>query len=74
MGTYVHGFFDNDNFRHSFLQAARAAVDLVPAVTWIDVSAQREARIDRLACHLRKSLNIDLMKCWLVDPSRRGSL
>ena len=74
MGTYVHGFFDNDNFRHSFLQAVRAAVDLVPAVTWIDVSAQREARIDRLAYHLRKSLNIDLMKRWLVDPSRRGSL
>jgi adenosylcobyric acid synthase len=74
MGTYVHGFFDNDDFRHSFLEAARAAVDLVPAVTWIDVAAHGEARIDRLANHLRKSLNIDLMKSWLVDPSRRGSL
>ncbi|HKX50558.1 MAG TPA: hypothetical protein VJQ48_09015, partial [Candidatus Binatia bacterium] len=74
MGTYVHGFFDNDDFRHSFLQAARAAVDLVPAVTWIDVAAHREARIDRLAGHLRNSLNIDLMKSWLVDPSKRGSL
>jgi adenosylcobyric acid synthase len=74
MGTYVHGFFDNDDFRHSFLQAARAAVGLVPAVTWIDVAAHREARIDRLASHLRKSLDIDLMKSWLVDPSRRGSL
>jgi adenosylcobyric acid synthase len=74
MGTYVHGFFDNDDFRHSFLQAARAAADLVPAVTWIDVAAHREARIDRLAGHLRNSLNIDLMKSWLVDPSRRGSL
>ena len=74
MGTYVHGFFDNDDFRHSFLQAARAAVDLVPALTWIDVGAHREARIDRLASHLRKSLDIDLMKSWLVDPSRRGSL
>jgi adenosylcobyric acid synthase len=74
MGTYVHGFFDKDDFRHSFLQAARAAVDLVPAVTWIDVAAHCEARIDRLARHLRKSLDIDLMKSWLVDPSRRGSL
>src|SRR5688572_10485669 len=74
MGTYVHGIFDKDDFRHSFLQAARAAVDLVPAVTWIDVAAHREARIDRLARHLRKCLDIDLMKSWLVDPSRRGSL
>jgi adenosylcobyric acid synthase len=74
MGTYVHGVFDNDDFRHFFLQTARAAVDLVPARTWIDVAAHREARINRLAGHLRKSLNIDLLKCWLVDPSRRGSL
>lgn len=74
MGTYVHGIFDKDDFRHSFLQAARAAVDLVPAVTWIDIAAHREARIDRLARHLRKSLDIDLIKSWLVDPSRRGSL
>ena len=74
MGTYVHGFFDNDDFRHSFLQAARVAVNLLPAVTWIDVAAHREARIDRLAGHLRNSLNINLMKSWLVDPYRRGSL
>ena len=73
MGTYVHGIFDNDDFRHSFLQAARVAADLVPGVTWIDVAADREARIDRLASHLRKSLDMDLMKSWLVDPSTRGS-
>jgi adenosylcobyric acid synthase len=65
MGTYVHGFFDNDDFRHCFIQAARAAVDLVPAASWIDVAAEREARIDRFASHLRKSLDINLIKSWL---------
>jgi adenosylcobyric acid synthase len=72
LGTYVHGFFDNDNFRHSFLAAARGAVDLAPAETWAHVAAEREARIDRLALHLRKSLNINLITSWIVDPSVKG--
>ena len=61
LGTYVHGFFDNDDFRHSFLAAARRAVDLAPAETWVNVAAEREARIDRLADHLRKSLDMNLI-------------
>src|SRR5919108_5996971 len=67
-GTYVHGFFDNDDFRHSFIQAARAAVDLAPAATWAHVAAEREARIDRLADQLRRSLDMKLIKSWIVDP------
>ena len=71
LGTYVHGFFDRDDFRHEFIKAARAAVDLAPAVAWADVSAEREARIDRLAGHLRQSLNLDLLKRWIVAPGAR---
>ena len=72
IGTYVHGFFDNDDFRHSLIQAARAAFGLLPAMTWVHVAAEREARIDRWASHLRKSLDINLIKSWLVDPSKPG--
>ena len=72
LGTYVHGFFDNDDFRHSFIRAARAAVDLAPAAAWAHVAAEREARIDRLALHLRKSLDINLITSWIVDPSVKG--
>jgi adenosylcobyric acid synthase len=75
IGTYVHGFFNNDDFRHSFVQAARAALGLAPAMTWVHAAAEREARIDRWAGHLRKSLNLNLIKSWLVDPSQlRASL
>jgi adenosylcobyric acid synthase len=71
LGTYVHGLFDNDDFRHSFLAAARSAVDLAPAETWANVAAEREARIDRLADHLRESLDLDLIRSWIVPPPKR---
>ena len=70
-GTYVHGFFDNDDFRHSFLAALRGAVDLAPAETWANLGAAREERIDRLADHLRKSLDLNLIKSWIVTPPER---
>jgi adenosylcobyric acid synthase len=67
-GTYVHGFFDQDEFRHAFIEAARAGVDLTPATEWAQVAAQRQARIDRLASHLRKSLDMNLVRSWIMDP------
>jgi adenosylcobyric acid synthase len=71
LGTYVHGFFDNDDFRHAFLAATRRAVDLAPAETWANVNAERQARIDRLADHLRKSLDMNLIRSWIIAPPKR---
>jgi len=68
LGTYVHGLFDGDDLRHSFLRAARAAAGLAPAEIMVHVAADREARIDRLADHLRKSLDMNRIKSWLVPP------
>jgi len=70
-GTYVHGFFDNDDFRRAFIAASRAAVDLAPAREYASVGGQREARIDRLASHLKRSLDLDLLKSWIAVPSGR---
>jgi adenosylcobyric acid synthase len=67
-GTYVHGLFDNDALRHSFIQSARTVVDLVPATTLKCIAAEREARIDRLANHLRQSMDMSLIKSWIVEP------
>jgi len=68
-GTYVHGFFDGDDFRHEFIRAGRVAVGLAPAIRWVNNHAERDARIDRLADHLRKALDINLLKSWLAEPS-----
>jgi adenosylcobyric acid synthase len=73
LGTYVHGLFDNDDFRHGFIRAARATVDLAPAEKYARVGAEREARIDRLADHLRESLDMNLLKSWIVGSNRSGS-
>ena len=67
-GTYVHGLFGDDDFRHSLIAAARASSELAPTETWARVAAEREARIDRLANHLRQSLDLALIKSWIVAP------
>jgi len=71
-GSYVHGFFDNDDFRHAFIRTSRVIADLTPAEKFACVSAQREARIDRLANHLRQALDINLISNWLVAPCIRS--
>lgn len=65
MGTYVHGLFDDDAFRHSFLIGARTATGLVPPRQVAFVSADRQRRIDRLADHVRRALDMELIKSWL---------
>jgi adenosylcobyric acid synthase len=72
-GTYVHGFFDNDDFRHAFIRGARAAVQLAPTSAFVRVSEEREAHIDRLAKHLKTSLDIERIKSWVVGPQACSS-
>jgi adenosylcobyric acid synthase len=68
LGTYLHGFFDNDSFRHSFLDWARASQNLAPIQEEQKAfaTAEREARLNRWADHLRSSLRLDLIRSWIV--------
>ena len=58
-------FASSDEYRHTFLNSARLACGLPPAQRYVCVTAQRQARIDRWANHLRQSLNIDLIREWI---------
>ena len=60
-GTYIHGLFHEDAFRHSFIAAARSACGLAPMQSCAFITAEREGRIDRLAEHVRQSLDMDLI-------------
>jgi adenosylcobyric acid synthase len=63
-GTYVHGLFDQDPFRHSFLNLARRECGLAPPAGFVCVTTERQARMDRWANHLRQALDLSLIRKW----------
>ena len=61
-GTYVHGIFDNDDFRRKFLNAVRLKKNLEPLYSTRNVRAEKQKNYDRLAKIVRENLNMDLLK------------
>ncbi|HXG83422.1 MAG TPA: cobyric acid synthase [Pyrinomonadaceae bacterium] len=64
IGTYLHGLFDDDDFRHGFLQAARRASGLDKAKKLIFHRAEKESRFDRLAAHVREAIDLQQILSW----------
>lgn len=58
IGTYLHGIFHEDIFRHAFLQAARRACQLEPAGELLDWKRLREAELDRLSQTVAESVDM----------------
>ncbi len=65
IGTYLHGLFDSDRFRHAFISAARAASGLNSPSEVVFFSAERESRFDRLAACVRDAMDVEAVLGWL---------
>ncbi|EQA55527.1 cobyric acid synthase [Leptospira kmetyi] len=57
-GTYIHGVFDRDDFRRNFLDRIRVRNGKRPLID-VQVSYNLEKSLDRLATHVRQSLDMN---------------
>jgi adenosylcobyric acid synthase len=69
-GTYLHGLFDDDGFRHQFLRAARAFHKLAPPEDLHLWKQLREESLNRLAREVEKALDMDMIFGWIGLPYR----
>ena len=58
-GTYLHGIFDHDAFRHRFLRSLRALLQLSPPAELVAWSEQRRQQLDRLADVFGDALDLE---------------
>jgi adenosylcobyric acid synthase len=67
-GTYLHGLFDHDTFRHAFLRAACTSLHLHPPTELVAWSEQRSQQLDQLADAFADALDLDAIFAMLDLP------
>ncbi|ORT99538.1 Cobyric acid synthase [Anaerovibrio sp. JC8] len=61
-GTYIHGVFDNDEFRRSILNAVRLTKGLEPLANTRNVMAEKQQSYERLADIVEQHLDMDKLR------------
>ena len=62
LGSYIHGIFDNDDYRRTLLNILRNKKGLPPLAQTENYAAQKQAAFNRLAQTVRNSLDMDKLK------------
>jgi adenosylcobyric acid synthase len=65
LGTYLHGIFDDDIFRHQFLHVAHRFRGLNCPLTLNPWKAQRQESLDRLAREVGSALDMNRILSWV---------
>lgn len=61
MGTYVHGIFDNDEYRRALINALRQRKGLTPLVAAGNTRQRKEENYNRLADTVRRDLDMEMI-------------
>jgi adenosylcobyric acid synthase len=68
IGTYLHGIFHHDEFRHSFLSALRAASGLEQPQSLLHWKELRAQQFDRLADTVSTAVDLRTLLGWVGLP------
>jgi adenosylcobyric acid synthase len=64
-GTYLHGLFDDDGFRHQFIRAARAFYQLSAPDELFRCTEMRKESLNRLAREVERALDMTTIFSWV---------
>ena len=70
VGTYLHGLFDHDAFRHAFLRSSRASLQMTAPKELVAWSERRRQQLDLLADAFGSALDLDAIFGMVDLPLR----